>query len=478
MKIKEHTLKVGLLPTRRNVTGEFFCNLDVAQANKKAVEKALKEMKIDYVNINFLNPEGIIYNGLDAEKVADYFIAQKVDAVFAPHCNFGTEDAVAKVGKMVGKPLLLWAIRDESPDSEGNRCTDSQCGIMATSKVLRQFGVPFTYMTNCSLDDPAFKRTMDSFLRAAQIVKSMTNLRIGQIGVRPDAFWSVKCNELQLLEKLGIEVVPVTMIELKERYEAVLKKKEKDIRELIRHYRKCFDVTVNDDALMHTAALELAIWDWAGETEVSAIASNCWGPMRSIGGVASCFVFSELTDAKLPVVCETDIHGAITSVIAQASTMWKKASFFADITIRHPSNDNAELFWHCGVFPGSTAGRKKKPQIGVNFDEGRPTVGNFALEEKLPVTLMRMDCSEDRYSLLIAEGKTVKGPRTKGTYGWIEFKDWPRLEHKVVEGPYIHHVAGVEEAVAPALYEACRYMPSINADLAEPSLDEVLARLR
>ncbi|MCI8549962.1 MAG: fucose isomerase [Lachnospiraceae bacterium] len=473
----KHSLKLGVVPTRRDLTGEFFCNVDVALANKRATEKKLTDMGVDFVNIDFLNEEGLIYSGLDAKKVADYMLEQKVDAIFAPHCNFGTEDAIAKIGKLVGKPLLLWAPRDPAPDAMGNRCTDSQCGLMATGKVLRQFGVPFTYMTNCTFDDPVFERTMNYFLGAAQIVKSLKNLRIGQIGVRPEPFWSVKCNELQLLETFGVEVVPVTMIELKQSYDAIMANEAKRLDEMVAYYKETFDVAVDDDALRRTAALVSAIKDWADAHEVSAIASSCWGPMRDIGGVASCFAFSELTDMGLPVICETDVHGAITSVIAQAATRWTKSSFFADITIRHPENDNAELFWHCGVFPKSTASKTKKPQIGVNFDEGRPTVGNFLLEDT-PVTVMRFDCSGDHYSLLVAEGKTVPGPATKGTYGWIEFKDWPKLEHKVVTGPYIHHVAGVQQHVAPILYEACKYIPGLEPDLAEPSLEEVQALLR
>lgn len=474
---KKHALTLGVVPTRRNLTGEYFCNVDIAQANKRAIEQKLTEMGIAFVNIDFLNEEGIIYSGLDAGKVADYMLEQKVDALFTPHCNFGTEDAIAKIGKLTGKPLLLWAPRDASPDAAGNRCTDSQCGLMATGKILRQFGVPFTYMTNCTLEDPVFQRTMNTFLAAAQIVKSMRHLRIGQIGVRPEPFWSVKCNELELLEKFGTEVVPVTMIELKQRFDAILSGKGSDLTDMVSYYKENFRVLVDDDALLRTAALIQAIRGWAEETQVQAIASSCWGPMRDIGGIASCFAFSELTDSGLPVVCETDVHGAITSVIAQASTHWERSSFFADITMRHPENNNAELFWHCGVFPRSVAAKDTRPVIGCNFDEGRPTVGNFLLEDS-PVTLMRFDCSASDYRLLIAEGRTVPGPATGGTYGWIEFRDWPRLEHKVVTGPYIHHVAGVQQHVAPALYEACRYLPHLTADLAEPSLEEVLALLR
>ena len=103
----KHSLKLGVVPTRRDLTGEFFCNVDIALANKRATEQKLTDMGVDFVNIDFLNEEGLIYSGLDAKKVADYMLEQKVDAIFAPHCNFGTEDAIAKIGKMVGKPLHL-----------------------------------------------------------------------------------------------------------------------------------------------------------------------------------------------------------------------------------------------------------------------------------------------------------------------------------------------------------------------------------
>lgn len=474
---RKHTLLLGVLHTRRNLTGEFFCNVDVALANKRAVEAKLREMNIEFVNLDFLNEEGILVDGLDAQRVADYMVAKGVDALFAPHLNFGTEDAIAKVGKLVGRPLLLWGPRDPAPDAAGNRCTDSQCGLFATGKVLRQFGVPFTYITNCGLADETFARGMQNFLAAAQVVKSFHHMRIGQFGVRPETFWSVKCNEMQLLERFGIEVVPTTMLELENLYKATMRDRKSELMELVKYYKDSFEVKVEDDYLLRTAALNRTIKDWAEEKQVDGIASSCWDAMRQIGGIASCFTFGELTDAKLPVVCETDVHGAISSVMAQAATRWQKASFLADVTVRHPTNDNAELFWHCGVFPRSVARTDKKPVIACNFDEHRPTVGNFELKPG-DVTICRFDCAGDRYQLLTAQGKVVDGPATGGTYGWIEFKDWPRIEHRIVCGPYIHHCAGVHEKIAPVLYEACKYIPGLYADPTEPTAEEIESYLR
>jgi L-fucose isomerase-like protein len=138
------------------------------------------------------------------------------------------------------------------------RATDSQCGVMATGKVLRQFGVPFTYMTNCNPDDEVFERTMRAFLNAAHVVKAMKGLRIGQISVRPDAFWSVKCNELQLLEKFGVEVVPVTLIEIQQRYLRILESRRAELEPIVADYKQVFDVRVDEESLYRAAALKTA----------------------------------------------------------------------------------------------------------------------------------------------------------------------------------------------------------------------------
>lgn len=471
-------VRIGLLCTRRNIDSDFFCNVDIAGKNRDDVKAKLDEMGVDYVTIDHLVPDGMIKHGLDAKKVAEYFIQEKVDAVFAPHCNFGTEDAVAKVGKLVGKPLLLWAPRDPAPDPAHNygRATDSQCGLMATGKVLRDFGVTFTYMTNCWIDDPTFVEGVRRFIKVAAVVKAMSHLRVGLICNRPAEFWSCKFNEQQLLERYGVEVETVSLIEMQQRYKRILKEHPQELDELVEIYHRDCEIHVCEDALLKTAALKTALKEWAVEKELSAIASSCWGAMRDMAGIASCFAFGEMTAEGIPTVCEGDVNGAITSVIAEAATGWEKTSFFADITQRHPTNDNAELFWHCGVFARNTAIHTCKPCIDANFDEDRPAVGGFRIENG-EVTLLRFDSSFDEYSMLIAEGKTVDGPVTSGTYGWIEFKDWPAIEHKVVCGPYIHHVAGVHQKVADVLYEACRYL-GVKPDLCEPSESEVLKRMR
>ena len=468
--ISKHRIKLGFAPTRRNVFSK-----EEAGKNKRIIEAWVKSTGIEYVNLDFLNEEGLIYSGLDADKATQRFIDEKVDAVFAPHCNFGTEDAVTKLAKKVNKPVLIWGMQDDAPAPDGGRLTDTQCGLFATTKVLGRFGVPFTYITNSHLEDEVFKRGFDNFISAASAVKSFRNLRIGQISTRPGAFWSVMCNEAELLERFGIETVPLTMVDIELEVKSILKENGSDLTEVADNIRKRIkNIRINDEELRRVAALKLTIAKWADKQELSAVAIQCWSAIQRAIQTQTCFVDADLTDDGLPTVCETDIHGAVTSVMLQATRFGAAPVFFADLTIRHPENPNAELLWHCGTFPYSLA---KDPEQAALVGEMCPGVGNWEIKGG-DITLSRFDGLNGQYYLLMGEGRGIPGPKNTGTYLWAEFKDWPLWEHKFIYGPYIHHCTGIHGKVAPALYEACKYLPGVKADPVEPTAAEIEKFLR
>jgi hypothetical protein len=74
--------------------------------------------------------------------VVRYFQDRRIDALFIPHCNFGTEGAAAMIARECRVPVLLWSPRDDAPLSDGTRLRDSLCGTLATSGVLYKLRVP------------------------------------------------------------------------------------------------------------------------------------------------------------------------------------------------------------------------------------------------------------------------------------------------------------------------------------------------
>lgn len=470
---QRYKVKVGLVPARRNLSRKNFFDKADAVVEKDNVEQMLREKNISYVNLDFLNEEGIICRGADVDRAADYLIEQKVDAVFAPHCNFGTEDAVAKLAAKVGKPLLIWGPRDDAPLEDGSRLRDSQCGLFATSKVLQQFGIPFTYIPNSRLEDEVFQKGFDTFIRAAAVVKAFKNARIGQIGVRPGAFWTVKCNEEELLHGFGIEVVPVSVYDLKEMMDDIREKTPELVREGVERIRSQIEqITLAEEELSAVSAMRLAILQWARSENLTAAAMLCGNAVRELMGICPCYAMAELTDDGFPVACETDIHGAITSLMAQGAVLGQRATFLADMTIRHPQNDNAELLWHCGVFPLSLKKEGCAGKLNNHYGAGVPGAAEWEIRGG-DITILRFDGAGGEYRLLMAEGRGTDGPKNKGTYLWAEFDNWIKLEKRLIHGPYIHHCTGVHGKVAAVLYEACKYIEGLEPDPVYPSKEEL-----
>lgn len=461
-------IKLGFAPTRRSI----FSAPDAIKYADLTRER-LRELDVAFADIKDINEEGLLYNEADRIKIAERFKAEKVDGLFFPHGNFGTEYEVARLAKELDVPVLLWGPRDERPDEKGVRLRDSQCGLFATGKVLRRFRVPFTYMTNCRLTDPEFERGIRDFQAVCNVVKVFRSIRILQIGPRPFDFWSTMCNEGELLERFNIQLSPIPIPELTKE----MKKVKEEGTEVAKIMAYCHDnmcIKIKENELENVAALKAAMKNLAEKYGCNAIAIQCWNALQGEVGIMPCAANSLLNEEGIPVVCETDIHGAITALLAEAAGMDQARTFFADWTVRHPDNENGELLQHCGPWPISVA--KEKPSIGYPLAFDHP--GAIEAEAKHgDMTLCRFDGDNGEYSLLLGNAKGVEGPYTKGTYVWVEVENLKRLEAKLVEGPYIHHCVGIHKDVVPVLYEACKYI-GVKPDLYDPIEEQVKAYLR
>lgn len=334
-------IKIGFAPTRRSI----FSAPDAVKY-RKLTAKRLQELKIDFVDITDINEEGLLYCDEDRLKIAEKFKQERVDGLFLPHCNFGTEYECVRLAKELNVPVLLWGPLDERPEADGTRLRDTQCGLFATGKVLRRFQVPFTYMTNCRLNDPVFERGVRDFLAVCNVVKRFQNIRILQISTRPFDFWTTMCNEGELLEKFNIQLAPVPMPELTD---AIRKAKEEgtQVEETIKYCREKMEILVDDTVPKSVTALKVAMKRLINQYGCQAAAIQCWNQLQSEIGIMPCAANSLLNEEGIPVVCETDIHGAITSLLTEAAGMGETRTFFADWTIRHPDVENGELLQHC-----------------------------------------------------------------------------------------------------------------------------------
>lgn len=462
-------IKLGYAPTRRSI----FSAPDALKYRNLTADR-LHELGVDFVDITDINDEGLLFNDADMQKIAEKFKAEKIEGLFLPHCNFGTEYVCARLAKELNVPVLLWGPLDERPEPNGVRLRDTQCGLFATGKVLRRFQVPFTYMTNCRLSDPAFERGLRDFMAVCNVVKTFRHTRILQISTRPFDFWTTMCNEGELLERFNIQLSPIPMPELTQEMRLAKEQTPDEVEQVLGYIRENMDVRIAEEALENVAALKVAMKHLVKKYGCNAVAIQCWNALQQEIGIMPCAANALMNDEGIPVVCETDIHGAITALLVEAAGMGETRSFFADWTVRHPDIENGELLQHCGPWPVSVA--QQKPVLGYPLAFKHP--GSLTAEAKHgELTLCRFDGDNGEYSILLGNAKGVDGPNCMGTSLWIEVENIKRLEDKIVCGPYIHHCVGIHKNVVPVLYEACKYM-NVTPDFYDPIEEQVRAYLR
>jgi L-fucose isomerase-like protein len=431
---------------------------------KKLVRSKLDEWKIPCVDLEGVLPDGMVRDQKHAGPAVRYFKEKGIDALFLPHCNFGTEGAAGMIAKECGVPTLLWAPRDDAPLPDGTRLRDSLCGTLATSGVLYTLRVRFSYINNCHVEDEEFRCGVERFVRAARVVKRMRSMKIGQVGQRIDFFWSTIANEADLLQRFGIQVLPIDLADLCRTIRQRTEANRAAYREELAEYRKwmCFNGYKSEDDILHNFSLRDVLLETARENDLDGFCFQTFNSIPNELGSFLNFGCCMVADAGYSVTPESDLYGAVSSVLIEAASPGDEPSFLPEPTVRHPTNDNAVLLWHGHAplslrVPGSLA-KVDMPWILKNL----PTGGiHFKLKDG-PLTLCRFAGDSDGYRLGYGEGRTVEGPFTQEFYTWMEVDDWPTWERQLVYGPYIHHCSCAYGHFADVLAEASRYLPALQ----------------
>lgn len=454
----DHGPLLGLCPI-----GKFVFSHEDAMRYKCRLQDALKAWDIRTVDLDNVLEDGIIRDQSHAAAAVAHFRKMGVDGLFMPHCNFGTEGAVGIIARDTGVPVLLWGPRDEAPQSDGTRLRDSLCGLMASSKVLHKLGVSFSYIENCRFDEAPLQTGVRSFVRASHAAQALRRgCRIGLIGQRIDFFWTTIVSESELLERFRVEVLPVDMVlfirDVKQRAAAGAAAYAAEVSEL----RQTWEIEGLDDAtLAHILALRDQVFALAADQGLDAVAIQDFDSLIETFG-AYCLLANSLISEKLPLSMESDIHGAVSTLLLSRAAGGVPA-FLADVTVRHPADDNGVLLWHCGA-PLSMAKPGSKPKLGRHWILPSPVSGmtHFPLRDG-PLTVARFDGDRGEYKLAFGQGVSMAGPATQNNYVWMKVDDWPHWERTLIQGPWIHHTAMAYEHCGRTLEEALRFVPGVEA---------------
>lgn len=451
--------KLGFVPANRG-----FFSTELAQKMRNQTIEVMKNQGIEVVVPDENQTKaGCVETLQEAEICAKLFRDANVDGIVIGAMNFGDEQSAAWVVKQarLDVPILIFGCQEEEVLTMNTSRRDSFCGLLSIGEALRQIGAKFTVAQRpiCFPKDDSFKTDLDHFIRICRVVNGVRNARYGQIGARPEAFWTCRYDEKQL-QRLGATTVVLDLSELIAGANNIADD-DNDIKQIVTSINDYADTSnVQDSSVIRSAKVELFLKRWKEENNIDAFGIQCWTSIQQNFGVCTCTTMSRFGDMGIPSACEADILGTLSMHAAMLAS--GEPAGLADWNNLHNADDELVNLWHCGVFPKAFA--KSKPMIksqeilvssGVAPLEQSQGTCEFVAKEA-PVTITRVTQDPDgSWKVVIAEGDIEDNPAvTFGAYGWCRLKDLQSLYRDVLVRHFPHHCALTLNHCGNVLWEA------------------------
>ncbi len=448
--------KIGFIPANRG----FFSDTLAAAMRCDAV-KVLRSAGMTVVVPSTKDTKvGCVETLEEAVKVGRMFRDRQVEGVVVGAVNFGDEQGVALTLKEFARevPVLIFGAQEQGPLTPTADRRDSFCGLLSIGEALRQMNLRYSVprVPICFPTDESFRHAAARFAAVCRVVTGLRSARYGQVGARPDPFWTCRYNE-KALQQLGVTVVTLDLSEVFARCERM--KTGAAVRRVVRDMQTTIDCSaVGEDVLTRIAKFELVLREFIADRQLDALGVQCWASIQENYGVCSCSTMSRFNDRGIPCACEADMLGTLSMHALQLAS--DGPSCLADWNNLH--NDDPELVncWHCGVFPVSWAkGRAKmgcqEIIAGTTGRDRAMGVVEFVMQDG-PVTLCRVTQDNDgRFKAVIAQGAVEpNSARTFGAYGWVRIPGIGRLYRDVLLRHFPHHIAMNRAHVGGVLWEA------------------------
>jgi L-fucose isomerase-like protein len=453
-------IKIGFVPASRG-----FFSQALAKKMRSATIAAMKKAGLAPVTPGpELCRNGLVESHAEAMAAAALLREQGVAGVVVGAVNFGNEvpAAEAAIAGAAGAPILLFGCKEDGKLTPSSDRRDAFCGLLSIATALRHRGARYTFprVANTFPEDAEFGAELADFGAVCRVIAGVRGAVYGQIGPRPREFETCAFDELALLHRFGIKVVPLPLSELFGLAEKFADAKR--IARTVKSFSKTADLAAaRPEALERLARLELVLRDKVAEFGMKGLAIQCWTSIQTDYGASPCLIMGRLDDDGIPAACEVDVHGTVSMhLLALAAG---RASALADWNNRHYQRDNVFSAWHCGVFPASfSAGRRALSYHKiVAADVGADNAwGTVELEtDPGPVTMTRLTQGPDgSWKLLVCEGKVVPAEgETFGGNAWVEVKDLDRL-YRALLRDFPHHVAIVPGHVARIVETAAYFL--------------------
>lgn len=434
-------IRLGFVPASRGMFDQSLA-ASVSEACIRAMESAGIEPVFPTEDIA---SGGLVTTCAQALATARLFEDRGVAGVIIGALNFGEEiPAAIAASSKAGLPVMIFGIGEEGVLTPQTARRDAFCGLISIATALRHREVKYVFPSRAVgyPEDEALRAAFAQFARACAAVSAVRDAVYGQFGPRPSNFETCAFDELSLLRKLGIRVVPIPLTTVFSRAERA---SEKRVRAAYADMETCAERSaISDMDLAKLARLEVVLEDFVEEHGLDGLALQCWTSIQQDFGVSPCYVMARLTERGIPSACEVDIHGTLSMHLL--SSVADSPAGLADWNNRHVGQENVFSAWHCGVFPSSLGGECRIGYQNILADDMGSREGTHGTLELAvqtgAVTMARVtEHPWEQWPVLVTEGEVVEAEGEPfGGNAWVQVSDLDALYSAILRG-FPHHAA-------------------------------------
>ncbi len=223
----------------------------------------------------------------------------------------------------MAQPVVIWALQDAAvipADFSAGHITSlgATVGTPMLTNVLHRLERPFELVVSAPHDDQAAS-AVASRLRAGAVAGRLVGSRLARVGRPMVGYACVDADDEELARALGLEVVALSPLELKQRYDAVSDEELARQRRTAAGYQQepPPDPTENLDRSLRLAAALEAL-DRAGGFAAGAM--NCHVPEIRFGpdpGLTPCYGLGCETTRGVPWSCTGDVLTAVALLVGK-----------------------------------------------------------------------------------------------------------------------------------------------------------------
>ena len=311
---------------------------------------------------------------------------------------------MACVANDLSCPIVLWGVREPAADG-GRLRLNSLTGVYAAGNLLVSLGRKFKYIFG-NPEEAELQAELAAEIEAVRVKALLRTLKVGVFGHFPSGFYFSNLEDTELLRVIGPKLIRLELAAVAKKAQAL---GDEEIQAAIDELKGRLAGTESLPAatLEQYGRIRTAYKKLAEEHGMEALATRCWPDCFTEWQSAVCTAISFVTDSGVVASCEADIGGAISMYIARQLT--GGAPYFADPVALDEEN-NAIIYWHCGVAPCSLARKESGIRAGVHPNRKVGITMECGLKPGR-VTVMRLGKGPEGFRMFLAGGTALDEPQ-------------------------------------------------------------------